>query len=95
MLRDKDLAGVVRALAPHIARWHVAGLRGPRGASAEELARAVAATGVSVPVHQHADPAAALAAARSAARENDKIVVFGSFLTVSEAIATLDPRSHG
>lgn len=95
MLRDKDLAGVVRALAPHIALWHVAGLRGPRGASAEELARAVAATGVSAPVRQHADPAAALAAARGSARENDKILVFGSFLTVSEAIATLDPRSHG
>ena len=95
MLRDKDLAGVVRALAPRITRWHLAGLGGPRGASAADLARAVAATGVTAPVREHANPAAALAAARSDARENDKIIVFGSFLTVSEAITTLDPRSHG
>ncbi|TAK44114.1 MAG: bifunctional tetrahydrofolate synthase/dihydrofolate synthase [Betaproteobacteria bacterium] len=95
MLRDKDIAGVARALAPRITRWHVAGLGGARGASAETVALALAAAGVTAPVQRHANPAAALAAARSEAGENDKIVVFGSFLTVAEAIATLDRRSHG
>ena len=32
MLRDKDIAGVLRALAPRITRWHLASLPGPRGA---------------------------------------------------------------
>ncbi len=32
MLRDKDIAGVVRAMAPRITRWHLATLPGPRGA---------------------------------------------------------------
>jgi dihydrofolate synthase/folylpolyglutamate synthase len=95
MLRDKDIAGVVRELAPRITRWHVAGLGGPRGTSAGELARIVTAAGVTAPIIEHPTPAAALAAARSEARENDKIVVFGSFLTVAEAITMLDPRSHG
>ncbi len=95
MLRDKDIAGVVRALAPCITRWHVAGLGGPRGTSAGELARIVSAAGVAAPVIEHATPAAALAAARSEARMDDKIIVFGSFLTVAEAITVLDPRSHG
>ena len=37
MLRDKDIAGVVRAMAPRITRWHLATLPGPRGTDASEL----------------------------------------------------------
>ena len=32
MLRDKDIAGVLRVLAPRITRWHFASLPGPRAA---------------------------------------------------------------
>jgi folylpolyglutamate synthase/dihydropteroate synthase len=42
---------------------------------------------VSAPATPHASVAAALAAARKEANENDKIVAFGSFLTVAEAMA--------
>jgi dihydrofolate synthase / folylpolyglutamate synthase len=87
MLRDKDIAGVLYELAPRIDRWHLASLSGPRAASAGELARHLK----SAPeVHQHASPAEAFAAAKSRAGENDKIVVFGSFLTVGEIMAWLN-----
>jgi dihydrofolate synthase/folylpolyglutamate synthase len=84
MLRDKDIGGVLRELAPRITRWHLASLPGPRGASADELAL-------------HADQekekfpsvAAAFEAALGRASENDKIVVFGSFLTVGEVMGWL------
>ncbi len=83
MLRDKDIAGALGVLAPRITRWHMASLSGPRAASAEELAR-------HVPGAQcFASPAAAFEAALSRANENDKIVVFGSFLTVGEVIGWL------
>ncbi|OGA17688.1 MAG: bifunctional folylpolyglutamate synthase/dihydrofolate synthase [Betaproteobacteria bacterium RIFCSPLOWO2_02_FULL_66_14] len=95
MLRDKDVAGVARAIASRISRWHVAGLEGPRGSSAAELAASIAQAGVSAPIVVHAKTAAALAAAQSEAGENDKIIVFGSFLTVAEAMASLFPRSDG
>ncbi len=95
MLRDKDIAGVVRALAPGITRWHVAGLAGPRGATPHEIARAVAQARGAAPVCVHETVAAALAAAREEATENDKILVFGSFYTVAEAIAQLEPHRHG
>ena len=95
MLRDKDIAGVVRAVAPQITRWRVAGLAGPRGAPAGELARIVGDSAVAAPVFVHEHVADALAAARGEAGENDKIVVFGSFFTVAEAIAQLEPRHHG
>jgi dihydrofolate synthase/folylpolyglutamate synthase len=85
MLKDKAIAGVVRAVAPRITRWHLATLEGPRGADAARLRAALADAGVSAPAFEHASVADALAAAKKEAAENDKIVVFGSFLTVAGA----------
>ena len=84
MLRDKDIAGVLATLAPRITRWHLASLSGPRAASAEELAQHAQGD-----VECFTTPAAAFAAALKRAHENDKIVVFGSFLTVGEVVAWL------
>ena len=100
MLRDKDIAGVVRAVAPRVTRWHLATLGGERGATATELAAILLAEKGSAPVAQHASATLAFAAAREEAGENDKIVVFGSFLTVGEVMAYLEAvrggaRSHG
>jgi dihydrofolate synthase/folylpolyglutamate synthase len=100
MLRDKDIGGVVRAVAPRVTRWHLATLGGERGASAAELAAILRAENVSDPFAQHASVALAFAAAREEAGENDKIIVFGSFLTVGEVMAYLEAvrggaRSHG
>jgi dihydrofolate synthase/folylpolyglutamate synthase len=84
MLRDKDIAGVFHALAPRITRWHLASLSGPRAASAEALAQHV-----SEPRALYASPVEAFQAALERAGEGDKIVVFGSFLTVGEVLAWL------
>lgn len=90
MLRDKDIDGVLRALAARITRWHLASLRGPRGASAADLAARLATLSVEKSsVHTYESPVLAFAAARERANENDKIVVFGSFLTVGEVKAWL------
>ena len=85
MLRDKDIAGVLREVAPRITQWHLASLGGGRGARAEELASHLEGKSLK----KFSSPADAFAAAREAAGENDKIVVFGSFLTVGEVIAWL------
>jgi dihydrofolate synthase/folylpolyglutamate synthase len=90
MLRDKDIAGVLRELAPRITRWQFCSLAGPRAASAQELERALRAGGADTPASCHACAADAFAAAAGAAGENDKIVVFGSFLTVGEIMAWLN-----
>ncbi len=86
MLRDKDIAGVVRLLAPHIDRWFVCTLPPPRGAQASELAQALRQAGADA-VCEFENPAKAYAAACSGAAENDRIVVFGSFHTVADVIA--------
>jgi dihydrofolate synthase / folylpolyglutamate synthase len=84
MLRDKDIAGVLRALAPRITRWHFAALPGPRGASADELEKALGRSD-----EKHESPQKAFASALERAGEGDKIVVFGSFLTVGDVMAWL------
>ncbi len=85
MLRDKDIAGVVRAVAPRITRWHLATLPGPRGAGAAELMNVLSREKIRTPAFAHETVATALAAARNEAGEGDKIIVFGSFLTVAGA----------
>jgi dihydrofolate synthase/folylpolyglutamate synthase len=85
MLRDKDIGGVLSALAPRITRWHFATLGGPRGASAKALASKLG-TG---DAEKFDSPVEAFIAASERAGEGDKIVVFGSFLTVGEVMAWL------
>ncbi len=88
MLRDKDMAGVVRAMHDVIDVWYVASLPGPRGASNEELERLLSERGAEV--HVCSSIAAAWLQANGAVSEAGRIVVFGSFLTVS---AVLESRT--
>ncbi|MEA3192481.1 MAG: dihydrofolate synthase / folylpolyglutamate synthase [Betaproteobacteria bacterium] len=85
MLRDKDIAGVLRVLAPRVTRWHLATLPGPRAALAEELAAHLEKSSV----RKFDSAASAFESALGSASENDKIVVFGSFLTVGEVMTWL------
>jgi len=87
MLADKDIAGVIAAMRPRVDRWLVAPLPGPRGAGGERMRDALLAAGVSAAaVRVCADVAHALDIARETAGEADRIVVFGSFLTVGAAL---------
>src|SRR5262245_12038650 len=85
MLRDKDIGAVLRELAPRVTRWHLASLPGQRGAAAAELQKHVSGE-----VQTFHSPAEAFVAAKAVAGEGDKIVVFGSFLTVAEVMAWLN-----
>ncbi len=86
MLGDKDIRGVCHALRGRIDFWHVTGLPGPRGTSAEALEQAITESGAGGKVFRHDTPRAAYAAARRQTNENDRIVVFGSFLTVADVM---------
>ncbi len=88
-LRDKDIAGIVRALAKRITRWHLATLPGPRASTAAELAGVLQSEGIKAPFEMHDSPAQAFKAARIQAGETDKIAVFGSFLTVAAVMQHL------
>jgi dihydrofolate synthase/folylpolyglutamate synthase len=93
MLADKDIEGVVAAVAARIDDWYVAPLTGPRGAPASRIAEALRAAGVNAAsVHVSDDIDQAFAAARDAANETDRIAAFGSFLTVAAALRAVRAR---
>ncbi|MBL8484568.1 MAG: bifunctional tetrahydrofolate synthase/dihydrofolate synthase [Rhodocyclaceae bacterium] len=89
MLRDKDMAGTLRGLARRIDRWLLADLPGPRGASALELRDALDCTAHAAGEKCFERPAEAFLHARAQAQEGDRIVVFGSFLTVADVMPVL------
>jgi len=86
-LADKDVEAMVRIIDPEIVHWHLAELAdaGPRGQSVAALAERVA-TATAVPIDRHASVAEALAAARAACSPTERVLVFGSFHTVAEAL---------
>ena len=89
MLRDKDMAGVVRALMPAVDVWLAADINAPRGASAEELRQVLQSVNVveaGAIICTFPDIATAYAYACERASENDRICVFGSFHTVGEVL---------
>jgi dihydrofolate synthase / folylpolyglutamate synthase len=92
MLRDKDAGSVCQALAGSIDEWFAVSLPGERGRSAAAFETAARDAGLRAPIFQYADVASALAAAKSIAGRDDRIVVFGSFLTVAAAMAALNAR---
>lgn len=82
MLADKDIAGVLSVSMPFVQHWWLADLEGPRALPVAELAAHCLAQGIN-PAGLCKSVPEALLAARQAARATDRIVVFGSFLTVA------------
>ncbi|MFL6593054.1 MAG: bifunctional tetrahydrofolate synthase/dihydrofolate synthase [Luteimonas sp.] len=89
-LADKDIAGVVAALADGIDAWFVAGLAdaGARGLDGADFAARLAGTAAAQAVVAR-DVATALAMACDQARDGDRVLVFGSFLTAAAALRWL------
>ena len=101
MLADKDIDATIAHLRSRVDHWLCVDLSGPRGSSAADLAARLRRAGV-VPgegvdaertISCFASPRDALAAAQERAGENDRIVVFGSFLTVADVLAARGGRS--
>lgn len=87
MLKDKDIAGVVSALDPLIDTWLVAVIDTPRGATSDMLEQVLEQCRVRGEIRACKNISDALSYAYKAAGENDRIIAFGSFYTVAEAMA--------
>lgn len=92
MLADKDLAAVAELAKDEFDGWFVAGLDMPRGQSGTGIAAQLNALGIGK-VRAFEDVASAWQAALSAAGENDRITVFGSFHTVAEVLEARRQRT--
>jgi dihydrofolate synthase/folylpolyglutamate synthase len=96
-MHDKDIDGVIKAVAGQVDHWCLTDLPSPRAASASELAAKVQA--IEPDMHEKTvniftNPGEAFANAMSRAGENDRIVVFGSFLTVAGVMAAKKSSLH-
>ncbi|MCA1323108.1 bifunctional tetrahydrofolate synthase/dihydrofolate synthase [Herbaspirillum sp. alder98] len=99
---DKDIEGVIGHLKDKIDHWCVTDLPLPRAASAKQLRDVLLEAGVQPEFRRDAarsietfdTPAAAYANALGRAGENDRIVVFGSFLTVAGVMQARRPGLH-
>lgn len=90
MLADKDAAGVAAALGGRFDAWYLVGLsKEPRGMSAVQLAERVRSVLGSTPIHIGSDVARTMAEVAADAGIDDRVVVFGSFLTVGAAMTCL------
>ena len=94
MLRDKDVEGVVALLRERVNHWLLADLPGARGLKAEDLALRLRAAGIAADIRCFPSPAEAFAAAQKSAGEGDRIVAFGSFLTVADVLAAVRAKRH-
>ncbi len=89
MMADKDIAGVIRATKLRVTQWLVCTLLGPRAASAARITEILRQEGVTVPVHEYISATEAFVQAKAMAEEGDRIVAFGSFLTVADVMRAL------
>jgi dihydrofolate synthase/folylpolyglutamate synthase len=93
VLGDKDVEGIVTELLGSFDAWVIVGLHGPRALAPDALAARVQAMGVNVEAVA-ADVVAGCRTAEALAQPGDRVVVFGSFLTVGPALALLAGRSE-
>jgi len=89
-MMDKDIAGVINQLKNQIDHWCVTDLPLPRAATAKHIEKTLIEQNVldakEKSIQCFESPADAYTYALSKAGENDRIVVFGSFLTVAGVI---------
>jgi len=90
MLRDKDITGVAAALDAHVDSWLVSGIESARGASVEEMEQKLEQGRVRGEIRTFSNIAEALRYAYNAAGDDDRILVFGSFYTVAEAMVAAE-----
>lgn len=87
-LRDKDIETLVQRLDPHFESWHLAGITdaGPRGMTGQELGSRLSPLVAPGKLHVHDSVALAMAAALARSGQDERVLVFGSFHTVADAM---------
>lgn len=88
MLADKDIDGVISAVAPLVSEWYLADIHAARGAKANDLQRKLLKYTDKSTINLYSDVMLAIDSAYKNAAKNDRIIVFGSFYTVADAVAS-------
>ena len=92
ILSDKDIESIVSELRGSFDEWVVAGLAGPRAVDIHQFADRLRNRGANVTA-LGANVAESCEIANARAADSDRVVVFGSFLTVGPAIEWLASKT--
>lgn len=90
MLNDKDIDSVIEIVKNQFDEWYIAPLHLPRGTDNAVLVQKLQQHGI-IHYQSFTNISEACRAALSVATENDRIVAFGSFHTVAEAMTVCYP----
>lgn len=91
MLADKDIDQVLAHLKPVVDGWFLASLAVPRGQSSDQLVEKLNGLGVAVDSQAaYGTVQEALAAVKTSLLPGDRVIVAGSFFTVSDALTALN-----
>jgi dihydrofolate synthase/folylpolyglutamate synthase len=89
MMKDKDIASVLNIMNPVIEDWFFAPLSNPRAASEEQMKRIFSQNSITKVCFGYANFAEVYQAAKKQARQGDLLLVFGSFLLISDCLINL------
>lgn len=96
-MADKDIVGVMRAMSGVVDHWHLCALPSPRAADVAQLQACLLQTGFKVDaehsVHTHDSVQQALLQLSTQVPASDRMVVFGSFVTVEQALLGMQTRA--
>jgi dihydrofolate synthase/folylpolyglutamate synthase len=89
MMKDKDIASVLDIMNPVIEDWFFAPLSNPRAASEAQMQRIFSQNSIAKVSFSYMNFAQAYQAAKNQARPGDLLLVFGSFLLISDCLINL------
>jgi len=88
-MADKPLGAIIEVMAPHIDYWHLQGIALPRAADPSDVMALVRQCDPGSVCHVYPDADSAREGVLAATEAGDRIVVFGSFVTVGDHLEWL------
>ncbi|SJM95931.1 bifunctional folylpolyglutamate synthase and dihydrofolate synthase [Crenothrix polyspora] len=92
MMKDKDIASVLKIMAPAIHAWYFVPLTNPRAISTVAVQEFFSQCQIANVSFDYTAFAGAFAAAKKQCRKNDLLLVFGSFFLVSDCLNELEGK---
>lgn len=93
MMKDKDIDSVLNIMKPVITDWFFAPLTNPRAANKDQMQRIFSQNSITQVCFNYTNFAQAYQAAKSQARHGDLLLVFGSFILISDCLIHLKKES--
>lgn len=92
MMKDKDVASVLKIMAPAIHAWYFVQLSNPRAITKEAIQDFFAQCQITNVSFDYTAFVGAFAAAKKQCQPGDLLLVFGSFFLVSECLIEFEGR---